>query len=182
MLSRGCSARFGSKQKMKMFLKFSLILILALIVSSVVASAQDKPVDERPEPVLTDAKPIRQHPIKIGERKDRPLPSAVTSVDVPERVQPAELKTLIERFETAREKYLLDQRELFRQLKESTDTQREELRNKMRDDLEAWREMQLELRAQVKERAREIREELSRDLERVVESGSKSGDGQRPRD
>jgi len=167
---------------MKTILNPSLAVALALLVSSSVARSQDKPVDERPEPVRSDAKPIRQHPIKIGEKNSSLRPSAVTSVDVPVRVQPAELKTLIERFRSAREKYLQDRNEVLRQLKEATDEQRDELREQMRDALETWREMQAELRVQVAERKREIREQLSQDLERVVESGSPTGDGQRPRD
>lgn len=176
---------------------WSLAALIALVGS---AMAQDSPSveeqpqplapasstnDDRPEPLPTlkrDAPSIRDHPIKVGEPVNRLRSSAITSVDVPERVQPVELKALLEKFRLARERYLREQKLTQQQLEDATEEQREELRAKLRENLEDWRELQKEFRAQAVERAREIRAELNQDLERVVQDGVRTGPGVRPRD
>ena len=147
--------------------------------------AQDAPkLDEQPEPtpVRKDAPKIREHPKKVGDRLRQPKPSGVTSVDVPERVQPVELKVLLENFRAAREQFLREQKLTQQQLADATEQQREELRDKLREDYENWRELQKEFQKEARERAREIREQLNQDLERVVRDGTKTGSGARPRD
>jgi acyl-CoA reductase-like NAD-dependent aldehyde dehydrogenase len=97
-------------------------------------------------------------------------------------LQTAELRNLIERFQTEREQFLTRQKQIALQLREATDEQRAELREQMRDNLDQWREMQLEFRAQLRDRAVELRRELQGQLREVVSEGSKEGGEPRRRE
>ena len=168
---------------MKMILKLSWLLVFALVAGS--AAAQTSPPGGNPTPndrPVTQSKPIREQGRKIGRpRPPRPNTDPLTAVPRPEVVQPTELKNLIERFQNAREQYLLRQKQLLQNFRQATDEQRAELREQMKENLDQWRERQLEFRTQLKERAVELRRELQGELRDVVSEGSKETEGPRRR-
>lgn len=160
---------------MKTMLQTSLLSVFLL--GAGVAAAQDKPtttVNERP-------KPIPRQPIKIAPPEEKPANTAPVTGNRPELARSDELRQLIERFQAARRNYLLQQKELMQQIDGATEDQREELRDKLRESLDQWREMQAEFRTQLKDRAQELRDRLSSELGRVVDGGREEGGGTRPR-
>lgn len=178
----GCRCQVAERH-MKMIRKPGWLLIFALIAGT--AAAQNTPAGGDPvlnDPAVAQPKPIREQGRKIG----RPLPprrssDPLTAVSKPEVVQPTEVKNLIERFQAAREQYLLRQKQLVQQFRQATDEQRAELREQMKENLDQWRERQLEFRSQLKDRAVELRRELQGELRDVVSEGSKEGEGPRRR-
>ncbi len=169
--------------KMKTIWKCSWLL--AACIAAGPAMAQNSATDikpTRPDSPSDQVKTIREQGKKIG-RPEKPRPtSEVTAVVRPEALQPAELRNLIERFQTEREQFLTRQKQLALQLREATDEQRTELREQMRDNLDQWREMQLEFRTQLRDRAVELRRELQGQLRDVVNEGSKEGGEPRRRE
>lgn len=168
---------------MKMIRKLSWLLIFSLIAGT--ASAQNPPTGGNPvlnDQPVTQPKPIREQGRKIGRPGLlRPNAGPLTAVQKPEVVQPTEVKNLIERFQAAREQYLLRQKQLLLQFRQATDEQRAELREQMKENLDQWRERQLEFRSQLKDRAVELRRELQGELRDVISEGSKEGEGPRRR-
>ncbi|HAV63692.1 MAG TPA: hypothetical protein DCY13_15165 [Verrucomicrobiales bacterium] len=161
---------------MKSLFQSSLLAAVLLAGGSVLG--QDKPTDvNRARPTPIPRQPIKIAPPDAAQNDSRPV-----LVTRPELVRTDELKQLIERFQAARLNYLVQQKALMEQLGEATTEQREELRDKLRENLEQWRDMQIEFRSQLKERAQELRDRLSSDLGRVVNDAKEEGSGGRPRD
>lgn len=170
---------------MKMKKTWTLVLLLAVLTPLRPAWAQNATGDvkpTRPDSPSDQVKTIRDQGKKIGRTEKPRPPSSATAVDRPETVRPAELKNLIERFQTEREQFLARQKQLALQLRQATDEQRAELREQMRDNLDQWRELQLEFRTQLRDRAIELRRELQGQLREVVEEGGKEGGDTRRRE
>lgn len=167
------------KMKRVWTIRFLLVAMLMAGGASAQNTAGDlKPI--RPDSPSDRVSGIREQGKKIGRPESRRSGGEVTAVARPEALQPGELKTLIDRFQTEREQFLQRQKQLALQLRQATDEQREELRSQMRENLDQWRERQLEFRTQLRERAVELRRELQGQLRDVVVDGGKEGtDGRR---
>lgn len=94
----------------------------------------------------------------------------------PDKTQPTgEVKDLIKQFQTAREKYLKEQQTLLKQMGDTTQDQRQAIRDQMRESLERWKEQQREFLQEQKERAKDLKKELQQDLGRVVDEAKTEG-------
>lgn len=125
------------------------------------------PEPKRPEPVR-EVSPIAEQGRKIG----RPIPARardeIDGVTRPVAAQPEELRNLIDRFQSSREQYLERQKLLLEQLRKANEDQRVVLRERMRENLDQWRDRQLEFRTQLRERAVELRREVQSQLREVI--------------
>lgn len=88
---------------------------------------------------------------------------------------PTEVKSLVTTFQSARETYLNQQKDLQRRLKNASEEEREAIREQIRESLERWKEQHKQFVKDVKERAHEMKEQLQPDLGRLIDQGSKDG-------
>lgn len=94
----------------------------------------------------------------------------------PDKTQPSgEVKDLIKQFQTARENYLKEQQALLKKLGDTTQDQRQAIRDQMRESLERWKEQQREFLQEQKDRAKDLKKELQQDLGRVVDEAKTEG-------
>lgn len=89
---------------------------------------------------------------------------------------PADVKTMIEKFKVDREKFLKQQQDLERQLKQDSSANRDALREQLKASLDKWKEQQKDFRDRLKERMRDLKDEVQ-ELEPVVTSGKGGGKG-----
>ncbi len=118
-----------------------------------------------------DAPNIKHHGTQVG-RSGKEDGTASGRPDV----LPSDVKVLIEKFKADREKFLKQQQELERQLKQDGQANREALREQLKASLDRWKEQQKEFRDQLKERTRGLSGEV-REMDRVITSGSGGGSG-----
>lgn len=159
--------------------------LLAALFAAATAFAQNSSGEVKPTnpgSPSDQVRTIREQGKKVGRPENPRSSGEVSAVPRPEALQPGELRTMIERFQSERERFLARQKQLALQLRQATDEQRAELRGQMRENLEQWRELQLEFRTQLRERAVELRRELQGQLRDVVEDGGKEGTSGRPRE
>ncbi|MEW6305271.1 MAG: hypothetical protein AB1705_17485 [Verrucomicrobiota bacterium] len=96
----------------------------------------------------------------------------------PSNPQPVpEVKSLVDRFQTAREDYLKQQKELRLLLQDATEEEREVIREQLKELLDRWKEQHREFVQEVKDRAQTMKSELSPDLGRVVDQAKDEGRG-----
>jgi gas vesicle protein len=91
-------------------------------------------------------------------------------------VLPSDIKVMVDKFKADREKFLSQQQELERQLKQDSKSNRDALREQLKANLDRWKEQQKEFRDRLKERMRDIKEEVP-ELERVFKSGGENNSG-----
>jgi hypothetical protein len=100
---------------------------------------------------------------------ERPMP--------PDRPSPAQdVKDLVKEFQAVRQDFLEGQRELQRMLKDATQEQRAVIREKLRDNLNEWREAQKAHILDLREQAKEIRNNVPA-IRDVIDGGRGEGRG-----
>ncbi|HEY1169811.1 MAG TPA: hypothetical protein VGH19_00450 [Verrucomicrobiae bacterium] len=125
---------------------------------------------------------VAERPQVIGAKSS----SSSSSKGKPERpgnpgnAEPAEVTTLVNKFQTAREEFLAAQKELNLKKSEATEAQRAMIREKSREALEKWKEERKQFAEEAKERAKDIKQELHPDLGKIVDGAG--GDGGNGRD
>ncbi len=124
----------------------------------------NRPVIEPRQPTGTDSN---------GKGKGKP--------EKPDRANDKEptpgVKDLVNQFQTARETYLAEQRQLKLQLKAATEEERDAIRQKIRDSLDRWKSQHQQFVEEVKDRAKEMKSNLSQDFGRVIDQGKDEGRG-----
>ena len=88
---------------------------------------------------------------------------------------PQDVKDLVKQFQQDREAFLAEQKKLAKEIKDSTAEERAALREKMRENLDKWREAQSEFRKNLKDMIESMKNNLQQDLRRNVEQGAKEG-------
>lgn len=94
---------------------------------------------------------------------------------------PAEVKTLVTKFQSARDQYISAQKELRLKMKDATEEQRGVLRDQLKDLLDKWKDEQKQFVEETKERAKAMKQELQPDLGKVVDGAGNEGSGGRGR-
>ena len=94
---------------------------------------------------------------------------------------PAEVKNLVSKFQSARDQYISAQKELRLKMKDATEEQRSVLRDQLKDLLDKWKEEQKQFVEETKERAKSMKQELQPDLGKVVDGAGNEGSGGRGR-
>lgn len=94
---------------------------------------------------------------------------------------PAEVKSLVTKFQSARDQYISVQKELRLKMKDATEEQRSVLRDQLKDLLDKWKEEQKQFVEETKERAKAMKQELQPDLGKVVDGAGNEGSGGRGR-
>lgn len=123
-----------------------------------------------------DAPDIKHHGTVVG-RIDKSDSGKGDGGAVRPDALPADVKVMIEKFKVDREKFLKQQQELERQLKQDSQSNRDALRDQLRASLDKWKEQQKEFRDRLKERMRDLKDEVQ-ELEPVVSSGKgRNGSG-----
>lgn len=92
----------------------------------------------------------------------------------PNTTDPAEVTSLVTKFQSAREEFLAAQKELNLKKKDATEEQRAVLREKVKEALDKWKEEHKQFVEEQKERSKEMKQELQSDLGKVVDG---AGDG-----
>lgn len=94
----------------------------------------------------------------------------------PDKVQPpADVQTLVKDFQTAREKFLEDQKALTRQFQQASEEERKAIRERMKEMLDRLKEQQRALQQDMRDRAKELKQQLHPDLNRLIDNGSTEG-------
>ena len=73
---------------------------------------------------------------------------------------PADVQTLVRDFQSAREKYLEDQKALTRQYQQASEEERKAIRERMKEMLDRLREQQKALQQDMRDRAKELKQQL----------------------
>ena len=118
----------------------------------------------------------------VSERPQVLSLTTVTSTDKPKRPETgdatAETAKLISQFQTAREQYLIAQKENSLKFKTATEEERVLLREKSQEALNKWREEYRSFVEEQKERAKLMKQELQPDLGQVLDNaGEGAGNG-----
>lgn len=107
------------------------------------------------------------------ERKEKGKPE---SPGRPGRIEPpVEVSALVDRFQSARETYLREQRELRIRLKSASEEEREAIRAEIRESLERWKEQHRQFALETKVQAQHLKETLHPDFGRVIDRGKDEG-------
>jgi len=85
------------------------------------------------------------------------------------------VQNLIRNFQTARDKFLEDQKALARQYSQASEEERKALRERMKEMLDRLKDQQRALQQDMRDRARELKQQLNPDLNRLIDNGSKEG-------
>jgi flagellar motility protein MotE (MotC chaperone) len=93
----------------------------------------------------------------------------------PNATDPAEVTSLVTKFQSAREGYLAAQKELNLKKKDATEEQRAVLRDKVKEALDKWKEEHKQFVEEQKERSKEMKQELQSDLGKVVDGAGEGG-------
>ena len=94
----------------------------------------------------------------------------------PDKVPPpADVQTLVRDFQTAREKFLTDQKALARQYSLASEEERKAIRERMKEMLDRLKEQQKAVQQDMRDRAKELKQQLHPDLNRLIDSGSTEG-------
>lgn len=134
------------------------------------SKGKSKPViSDRPQVLGTVSVTTTSNP-------DKPLPpTSATSAE------PPEVTLLVQRFQSAREAYLETQKELRLKMQNSTEEERELLREKLGEALATWKEEHKQFVEEQKERIKQMKQELHPDLVRVVDAAGDDAGGRRGR-
>ena len=127
-----------------------------------VAATVDPPVRDQDQNQLRPK--IQEHYRILGRLQNREMLQQLR-----DEQETPEMRQLIQRFTYEREKYLIEQKQLMKQLREATDQQRDRIRDQIRERLQEWREQQCELRDRIRERMQEMKNQLQEEMQRVVE-------------
>lgn len=155
-------------------------LVTALLLGmSVSASAQGKGKDGdighsqgKGKPTI-DQRPtvLPRDPATATDQKGKPA-----TPGRPDKAQPpADVQTLVRDFQTAREKFLEDQKALARQYSQASEEERKAIRERMKELLDRLKEQQKALQQDMRDRAKELKQQLHPDLNRLIDSGSTEG-------
>jgi hypothetical protein len=99
----------------------------------------------------------------------------------PNSTDPAEVTTLVNKFQSAREQYIAAQKEVRLKMKDATEDQRAALREQLKDLLDKWKEEQKQFVEETKDRVKDMKQELQPDLGKVVDGAGGEGNGGRGR-
>lgn len=121
-------------------------------------------IDQRPTEIPRD-------PATDPDQKGKPA-----TPGRPDKVQPpADVQTLVRDFQTAREKFLEDQKALARQYQQASEEERKAIRERMKDMLDRLKEQQKSLQQDMRDRAKELKQQLHPDLNRLIDNGTTEG-------
>lgn len=131
-------------------------------------SAPDKPsIAERPVVVPPALRPDRA---QVPERPPRPNGGDVI-------VPSGGLRALIQDFQTARETYMAQQRDLLRQIKDASAEERDAIRQQLKEKLDVWLQEQKEHIQTIRDQAKEMKNNLPA-IRNVIDAAQEEG---RPR-
>lgn len=161
----------------------SLLAAAGLLAPAADASAQGKGKDgndgngqgkEKPaigqRPTLVPRDPASD-PATATEQKGKPA-----TPGRPDKVQPpADVQTLVRDFQTAREKFLADQKALARQYSQASEEERKAIRERMKEMLDRLKEQQKAVQQDMRDRAKELKQQLHPDLNRLIDNGTTEG-------
>lgn len=130
---------------------------------------QDKPtIGQRPTVIPRDP---ASDPATAADQKGKPA-----TPGRPDKTQPpADVQTLVRDFQTAREKFLTDQKALARQYNEASEEERKAIRERMKEILERLKEQQKAVQQDMRDRAKELKQQLHPDLNRLIDNGTTEG-------
>lgn len=179
-VSRLMKGRFQTKLVRVMALTSAIVALGS--GSPALAREEDEPPrqEDRGEDGTDDAPKLKRHGTLVG-RVDS---SGKGSGKSPRpEVLPSDVKLMIERFKTDREKFLKQQQEIERKLKlQDSKSERDALRNQLKSSLDKWKDQQKEFRDRLKERMKEIELPEIEDVVRSGKGGKGSGHGSGGRD
>lgn len=165
--------------------KLTLLLTVGVLGATMLAArAADRPL--RDDTSGTDDSTRVRPPApedrrgRDGKVVDRPTPRPERPDGVERPTLPAEVKALMEKFETAREEFMKEQREIEKQLKGATEEEREKIREQLKTKREEWLEKTKELREEIKKRIDELKDDKLKDRPQVLDA-AKQGDQKRGR-
>ncbi len=141
----------------------------------------DPPKQEDHDDDSDDSPKLKRHGTVIGLSDDSKSGKGSGKSPRPELL-PSDVKVLIEKFKADREKFLKEQQELERQLKQDSKANRDTLRNQLKSSLDKWKEQQKEFRDRLKDRMKEIEQSEIEDVVRSGKGGKGSGKGSGGRD
>ena len=95
--------------------------------------------------------------------------------------QNTEIKTLIQKYNTQREKYLTKEEKLLDELRAAAADQKEGVRAQIKAEREKWLEEQKELQQQYRDRIKDLRDSLHNEEVGKVIDAAKGGDGRKGR-
>ena len=133
------------------------------------SQGKDKPtIDQRPTVVPRDP---ASDPAVATDQKGKPA-----TPGRPDKVQPpADVQTLVRDFQTAREKFLEDQKALARQYSQASEEERKAIRERMKEMLDRLKEQQKAVQQDMRDRAKELKQQLHPDLNRLIDNGTTEG-------
>lgn len=128
-------------------------------------NSKGKPtIDQRPVVIPRDA-------VTDSDQKGKPA-----TPGRPDKAQPpADVQTLVKDFQSAREKFLADQKALARQYQQASEEERKAIRERMKEMLDRLKEQQKALQQDMRDRAKELKQQLHPDLNRLIDNGTTEG-------
>jgi len=125
-------------------------------------------IEQRPTVIPRD---VATDPATVGDQKGKPA-----TPGRPGQTQPAaDVQTLVRDFQTAREKFLEDQKALTRQFQQASEEERKAIRERMKEMLDRLKEQQKALQQDMRDRAKELKQQLHPDLNRLIDNGTTEG-------
>lgn len=125
-------------------------------------------LDQRPTVLPRDP---AANPAAVPDSKGKPA-----TPGRPDKVPPpADVQTLVHDFQTAREKFLEDQKALARQYSQASEEERKAIRERMKEMLDRLKEQQKALQQDMRDRAKELKQQLHPDLNRLIDHGTTEG-------
>lgn len=97
--------------------------------------------------------------------------------------KPADVQGLAKQFQSDREAFMKQQREMEQKMATATDQERLQIREQLREQMEQWKQQQARVREQLQEQCDRLREQLrdqSRLMDRVSNPGTSSGGSGQP--
>lgn len=161
----------------------SLLAAAGLLLMSANASAQAKGKDGNNGNSQGKDKPAIDQRPTVVPRDPVTLPTAPTDTKGkpatpgrPDKLPPpADVQTLVRDFQSAREKFLEDQKALARQYQQASEEERKAIRERMKEMLDRLKEQQKSLQQDMRDRAKELKQQLHPDLNRLIDSGPTEG-------
>lgn len=137
----------------------------------------EQPLDPVP-PETTPVSPERPVVVNLPDRSSPELPERPDAPKIPGSGSlgaPLAVLDMIAAFKEAREAFLAAQSEIVGALKEATEEQREEIRARIRDNVDQFRQAKLDAVQELRNRVEEVRNELQPDLEDVINQARENG-------
>jgi ElaB/YqjD/DUF883 family membrane-anchored ribosome-binding protein len=133
------------------------------------SEGKGKPTIEQ-RPIVVPRDPASD-PATANDQKGKPA-----TPGRPDKAQPpVDVQTLVRDFQTAREKFLEDQKALTRQFQQASEEERKAIRERMKEMLDRLKEQQKALQQDMRDRAKELKQQLHPDLNRLIDNGSTEG-------